>query len=742
VTTPKPSTSKVPAGKVPVLIGGRQLVNKEKQQYSMFQGQIHGISFYDRLLTEKEIAGVQKGKIHGEKPVFTSGDISAGAWDLGKGNPEGVSLGEAVFPSKSYTIIVDYTADGWSGKLLAFGEPGSGIEVYQARHGGAGYYLTARAAGYKVASLDNLPARKRITAVITFDGSSLLLNIDGGKPSGTRRIDGTPRTLTLQPGKPVRLVATARTNQEEPDFQAATIKEAKSIDDAVVGKLREEHGQWWRNFWNESSVEISDPVLEGYYYGSFYIMACCSRNKEFAPPLWGNWASGDIPQYGGDYHLNYNHQGPWWGCYAANHIALTDPYDTPILQFMERGKTMAEKFLGRKGVYYCVGIGPKGSCACWERYHDGWKDDKPENHFFAGQKCDAVFGGINMAMRWNATLDPAYARKVYPFLCEVAAFWEDDLVWEPAPYEVDRNNLHDLNPAPDRDGVIRKEGRYSILHDNVHEGGGGLGRDKNNPMTLSFLRSCLKATMEMSRELGVDADKREKWQHILDHLSGYTTFDRNGKKVFRYSEEGRDFANICGPGIQHIYPGDAVGLESSSEMQKIANNSFIEHPNRWTCKNHTMSFFPGMARTGYDPGELLQQLHALIGLCGYSNFVIDRSGGGGIETCSTVTATINEMLIQSHQGVIRLFPNWPAGKDARYDKLRAYGAFLVSAELKGGTIQNVRIVSERGQPCTLRNPWPGKKVQLVRNGKLTEELAGDLVKFATGVGEMFELKKR
>jgi hypothetical protein len=41
-----------------------------------------------------------------------------------------------------------------------------------------------------------------------------------------------------------------------------------------------------------------------------------------------------------------------------------------------------------------------------------------------------------MAMRWNATLDPDYARKVYPYLREVAAFWEDDLVWEPAPYEV------------------------------------------------------------------------------------------------------------------------------------------------------------------------------------------------------------------------------------------------------------------------------------------------------------------
>jgi hypothetical protein len=510
----------------------------------------------------------------------------------------------------------------------------------------------------------------------------------------------------------VRLVAAVRTNQEQPDFCAAAIKGASSLDDGAVAKRREEHRQWWRNFWNESSVEISDPVLEGYYYGSFYIMACCSRNKEFAPPLFGNWASSDRPGMGGDYHMNYNHQGPWWGCYAANHISLTEPYDAPILQFMERGKYMAENYLGRKGVYYCVGIGPKGSCACWDNPHDGWKDDKPANHFFGGQKCNALFGGINMAMRWNATLDPAYARKVYPYLRELAAFWEEDLVWE--------------------------NGRYSIVRDNVFEGGEP-GRDKNNPMSLSFLRSCLKATLEMSLELGVDAYKREKWQHMLDHLSNYTVFERNGKKVFRYSEEGCEFDTrgvTCG--LMHLYPADAIGLESSPELLEISRNSIEQHPKAWKGANTTMSFYPGMARAGYDPEAILKGLHTLIDEFGYPNFVIDR-WGGGIETCSTVTATINEMLLQSHQGVIRLFPDWPAGKDARFDKLRSYGAFLVSAEIKGGAVQNVRIVSERGQSITLRNPWPSKKVNLVRNGKLAEELAGDLVKFATGVGETVDL---
>jgi alpha-L-fucosidase 2 len=702
--------AQLPAERLPIFIGGRQLLNAEKQQYSKpFEGHVHALDLYDRVLSDEEIASVQQGGAIDAKPMFSTRHSNAGGMELSQDTIDGVSLGEVALAPTSFTMVLDVTPAIASGRIMHIGDPGKGVVISQAQHR-SGYHLQVRARGRSVSSLENLAPHERILAVVTSDPRTTLLHLKG-KASGTRRIDGTPRTLTLQPGKTVRLVAAARTNQETSVFQATAIHDARSFDERAVAKSLEEHRRWWTSFWNESSVEISDPVLEGYYYGSFSIMACCSRNKDFAPPLFGNWASSDHPGMGGDYHMNYNHQGPWWGCYAANHIKLTDPYDTPVLQFMDRGKYMAEKYLGRKGVYYCVGIGPKGSCACWCNPHDGWTDDSPANHFFAGQKCNALFGGINMAMRWNATLDPDYARRVYPYLREVVNFWEDDLVWE--------------------------DGRYSLVRDNIHEGSPAPSGEKNNPMSLGLLRSCLKATLDMSRELGVDADEREKWRHILDYLSDFTVFERNGKKVFRYSEEGRDFATINGVGLQHVYPADAIGLESSPQMLEITRNSIEQHPQCWKCINHTMSFYPGLARAGYDPDAILKGLHAVIEESGYPNFVIDR-WGGGIETCSTVTATINEMLLQSHQDVLHVFANWPKDKDARFHTLRGYGAFLVSAEQQGGTVRNVSILSERGKPCTLRNPWPGKQVRLTRNGKPAEELDGDLLKVTTGTGEIIE----
>ncbi|NCU06402.1 MAG: trehalose hydrolase, partial [Chitinophagaceae bacterium] len=114
-------------------------------------------------------------------------------------------------------------------------------------------------------------------------------------------------------------------------------------------------------------------------------------------------------------------------------------------------------------------------------------------------------------------------------------------------------------------------------------------------------------------------------------------------------------------------------------------------------------------------------------------------GCGGIETLAAVPLTINEMLLQSYEAVVRIFPNWNHTKDASFEQLRAYGAFLISSSLKNGKVQFVKIVSEKGRPCNMENPWPGKAVQLIRNGKKAEILNGNAFSFQTSENEKIEL---
>ena len=66
---------------------------------------------------------------------------------------------------------------------------------------------------------------------------------------------------------------------------------------------------------------------------------------------------------------------------------------------------------------------------------------------------------------------------------------------------------------------------------------------------------------------------------------------------------------------------------------------------------------------------------------------------------------INECLMQSYNGTIRLFPNWPMEKDAEFNNLRAAGAFLVSASLKNGQVSKIEIISDAGTPLKMILPW-------------------------------------
>ena len=62
----------------------------------------------------------------------------------------------------------------------------------------------------------------------------------------------------------------------------------------------------------------------------------------------------------------------------------------------------------------------------------------------------------------------------------------------------------------------------------------------------------------------------------------------------------------------------------------------------------------------------------------------------------SLPAVLNECMLQSFAGTIRLFPNTQGLGRARFRDLRAVGAFLVSASYDGKTVSQVTLFSEKG----------------------------------------------
>lgn len=522
--------------------------------------------------------------------------------------------------------------------------------------------------------------------------------------------------FTLRPGVAVTLAVAVQSSVDAREPVPAARALAAAVSAEKLAALRAEHAAWWRDFWGGSVVEIGDPLLEHRYYLSNYLLASSSRDTDFPPGLFGIWVTHDDPRWAGDYHLNYNYEAAFYGLYSSNHLAQARPYHAPVLAFMDRGRFYARKLLDKRGVYYPVGIGPLGT----EPSRRGDLDNQAyqAGGCFMGQKSNAAYALTPISMHWYHTYDLDYAKTVYPFVLEVATFWEDYLTFEPATAGQGRF------PA----------GRYVIENDSIQENS---GPDFNSVMSLGLVRNVFETAVDMSHELGVDAGRREAWRTILARLSDFPTFERDGVVVFRETERGTEWSSSNTCGIQHIYPAGAIGPGSDQRLLEVSRNT-IRLLNRWIDGNGMSSIYPAAVRVGYDPGLILGELRGMVEARGGTNgFTVGIAEG--VENCSIVPNTINEMLCMGHGHVIRVFPGWPRERDSRFRDLRAWGAFLVSSELAGGEVRFVSIRSERGRDCTLANPWPGRTVEVRHQDAPPRRLSGEKIRFPTASGATYEI---
>lgn len=480
----------------------------------------------------------------------------------------------------------------------------------------------------------------------------------------------------------IRYAVAVVTNHDNPAYVAMAKQKILVFDDAKYDSLLAEHSEWWKEFWAKSSVSIEDKEIENNWYAGLYILACCARNEKFPPGLWGNFSTQDNMPWKSDYHMNYNFQAPFYGLPSANHLELMDCIDFSVEQYIPFAEYYARKFLGCRGVYFAVGFGPMGlDTSCIE-------GTKEHSRLFLGQKSNAAFMATDTVMRWNAGREIEYAKKhAYPFLKKVGEFWEDYLSYENGRYVDYNDSIHEV-------GYYSSTEYHPTEHDEV-----------NPVISLGLIRMVLNCLIDMSKALGVDEDRRGKWQHIVDNLSKPVIFTGDdGKEYIRATEEGMQYTNLS---LQYMYPAGQLGSRSESRVLAAMNN-VAEKASEWVDDNRFCTFYPTAVRLGFKPAEILDGMHRMIEARGLGNGLF-KCGGGGIENNSAIVTTIDEMLLQSFEGVVRLFPDWDLSSDASYSNLRADGAFLVTASLKDGVI-DAEIVSEKGGMLNVEAPAGGSYV--------------------------------
>ena len=633
--------------------------------------------------------------------------------------------------------------------------------------------LSANLNGTGLTSTEQLPVAKWIDVAVAYDGSKMVLSVDGaplGKtnafptaaevmgpqfswmashpgdphipfngvaPEGilaTRilgaavtQVDGESH-FSIPAGGHVLLALTASDDRDREDYFNAAISGLQHTSEPNIAAIHTDHLAWWQHFWSKSFVEIPDKTVESWYYGSLYVLASCSRHGNVAPGLWGNWITSTYVGWQGDYTLDYNYQAPFWAVFPTNHVDLADPYDDPILAWMPRGRGLAQQ-LHAKGLVYYTHLAPS----------PGWSGD---NFRALDQKSDALFAAVNCVQRWRYTRDANYARKVWPFLVGVADFWDNDLK------------------------LIN--GRYVDVNDAEDEHLWGPSNDVNPATVIGFLNMLYPALLDIGSQLHTGQELRATWIDRLSHLSPLplapaasvkAIAEAVGKpmpaddEVILESEHGMQWVDISKGdrfsvdppakiegssagmnSLQAVFPGWNVGLESSSRMQKAAVNT-VNYTRLWYDSNNTSNFYPSAADAGYDPDSILDHLHRLVTNIGFPSFAY-KFEAGGVENEATVPTTLAAMFLQSYQANIHVFPNWPKSQDASFGNLLAIGDFLVSSSMEGGNVVSVTITSQIGGLCNLANPWgPDQVVQQTSAGRPTNLLHGSVLSVATTPGQ-------
>jgi alpha-L-fucosidase 2 len=444
-----------------------------------------------------------------------------------------------------------------------------------------------------------------------------------------------------------------------------------------------EHKNWWRDFWAKSDIHIPDSVLQKQWYLEQYKFGSAARAD--APPisLQAVWTAdnGKLPPWKGDFHNDLNTQLSYWPAYSSNHLDLEAGY----LNWLWEIKPAAEKYT--RSYFGVGGLNVPGVATLQGEPMGGWIQ------YSFGPTVSAWLSQ-HFYLHWRYTLDRKFLEeRAYPYISLVAQFLDEFSVR-------DSNGLRKLPMSSSPE-----------IHDNAPEA----WFSQTTNYDIALIRFTFDKAAELAEVLG-KKDDAKKWTRILNEWPGFA-FDSTGLNFApgqQYLVSHRHFSHLMG-----WHPLGIIDWSDGPAEQKIISNTLRtleKFGPDWWC-GYSYSWLGNLYARAFD-GEkaaaALRDFATCFTLPNSFHVNGDQTKSGKskflyrpftLEGNFAFASGIQEMLIQSHTGVIRVFPAIPSGwKKASFHKLRAEGAFLVSAELVKGKVSRIEICAEKDGICRLADP--------------------------------------
>ncbi|MDP4624799.1 MAG: glycoside hydrolase family 95 protein [Akkermansiaceae bacterium] len=418
-----------------------------------------------------------------------------------------------------------------------------------------------------------------------------------------------------------------------------------------------------------------------------YLLITSSRPGTQPPNLQGIWNEEMNPKWDSKYTININTQMNYWPAEPANLSECTAPLFTMVGELAENGERLAKELYG---------------CEGWVAHQntDIWRAAAPMD--------GANWGAFTVGGAWLGTHiwehylynpDPEFLKSQYPVMKGAAEFFLSYLVPHP------ETGLLVTCPSTSPENIPGHPNNQGFYDDNAAYLTTGTTLCAGATIDQQIIRDVFTQVAEASEVLGIDEDFREK---ILDARSRLapTKVGANGElqewlEDWAQTEEShRHISHLYG-----LFPGHQITPEGTPELAKGAAAVLEQRglfgngwASAWKAACWARLRQPEKAIAHFDRCLEEYTCPNLFSIC---------SGSVQVDGSFGFTATIIEMLMQSHGGEIRLLPalpeRWPSGE---IKGLRARGGFDIDLKWDESKLTEAKILSRSGELLTIRTTQP------------------------------------
>ncbi|MGC7136689.1 discoidin domain-containing protein [Listeria ivanovii] len=597
---------------------------------------------------------------------------------------------------------------------------------------------------------------------------AIATKILGGKGSVDAE-DNTGKIYTVLPaGKKITIVSAINTVGDQ-KIDAPNGKDGKAVQGAVkslesfntetsIAKERQKTLDWWKNYYLQSYVDTGNTKLNKTYYGSQYIFGSATRAGKTAPGLYGPWITTDQANWQGDYHLNYNFQAPYYGSYSSNRLLeFSEPMFYEAIRYMNTGIKRASDPAELESIspwYYST---RKDENAFKNGFNDSllftvgivpYIDDKTKGSYL-NQTIDALLLASQIGAYYEYTQDdewmftkietPNGTYSPYDFLTKVGNFYK---IWlEKRNPRIDQEYIKD-NPSGVKGNTLAtkytanyaKYPPYSggknytyVLFDGSHES----SFEFNPTVAVGNLQYLMDNLVTISKNNQLSESTYADWKDIATHLvkpetaiyeynqatSWKTSSNYFGKEIFGLSEDRYVRPISATVELEFVMPGNQLGFDSESRLLEAGRNTVDVMGNDgspgWASNNNTPKIFTQAARLQYDAATLRSKIITNVTNKMDKNYYVNDNTHGWEK--AGIIESINNMMLQSSEGIMKLFPVWPENTNGEFRQIREKGAFLVSAKMTNNNISDMEITSEKGNDVKVVNPYQNEKVRVLNS---------------------------